>query len=123
VEGCTDTFEKPKPPWKEREEAYLEHLRKASRSVLLVSTADKVHNSRTIVSDYRAKGEPIWERFNAGKQGQLWYYRSLVTAFRKRGSTPLVAELDRVVTELERIARRSGGRPASRRSRGIAASA
>ena len=90
VEGCTDTFEKPKPPWKERKEAYLEHLRTASRSVLLVSAADKVHNARTIVSDYRAKGESIWERFSAGKAGQFWYSAQLVQALRMRWSTALV---------------------------------
>ena len=32
---------------------------------------------------------------------QLWYYRALVSAFRETTTSPLVDELDRVVTELE----------------------
>ena len=39
------------------------------------------------------------------KDGTLQYYRSLVTAFRKAGTNPLIDELDRVVTELERLAK------------------
>jgi hypothetical protein len=33
-----------------------------------------------------------------------WYYRSLVTAFREHGDNALLDELDRVVTEIERVA-------------------
>jgi hypothetical protein len=39
-----------------------------------------------------------------GKDGTLWYYRSLVEAYRKAETTPLIEELDRVVSELERLA-------------------
>jgi GTP pyrophosphokinase len=53
------------------------------------------------LTDYHIVGEAIWERFQAGKQGTLWYYRSLVGAFRKAGSSPLIDELERVVSELE----------------------
>jgi GTP pyrophosphokinase len=104
VEGCTDTDLTPKPPWKERKEAYLAHLSTASRSVRLVSAADKLHNARTILLDYRTLGESLWDRFRGGKDGTLWYYRSLVEAFQAAGSTPLVEELARVVSELERLA-------------------
>lgn len=113
VEGCKDSFEKPKPPWRRRKEKYLAHLATASKSVLLVSAADKVHNARSILSDYREQGEKLWKRFNAGSGGQLWYYRQLVKAFRARGSSPLVDELDRVVTELERLTRRPRRRTAA----------
>jgi GTP pyrophosphokinase len=112
VEGCTDTFENPKPPWRGRKEEYLAHLATASKSVLLVSAADKVHNARSILSDYRERGEKLWKRFTAGRAEQLWYYRKLVEAFRKRGSSPLVDELDRVVTDIERLARRRPRRTA-----------
>lgn len=47
----------------------------------------------------------MWARFKAGKEGALWYYRALVVAFREHGASPLVAELDRVVSELENLAR------------------
>ena len=70
----------------------------------LVSAADKLHNARTILADYRRHGDAVWERFSGGKEGSLWYYRALVDAFRAHGRTPLLDELDRVVSEIERLA-------------------
>ena len=104
VDGCTDTDVMPKPPWRARKEAYLAHLGEASGPVCLVSAADKLHNARTILEDYHVHGEALWRRFNGGKEGTLWYYRSAVDALRKPGTTPLIEELDRVVSELECLA-------------------
>jgi GTP pyrophosphokinase len=104
VYGCTDAEITPKPPWRTRKEAYLAHIRESSPSVRLVSAADKLHNARAILADYRVLGEELWNRFNGGKEGTLWYYRSLVEAFHNSGPTRLVEELERVVSELEKFA-------------------
>jgi hypothetical protein len=72
--------------------------------VRLVSAADKLHNARSILADYRRHGDAVWDRFSGGKEGTLWYYRALVEAFRSHGVTPLLEELDRVVREIERLA-------------------
>lgn len=104
VDGCTDANTTPKPPWRERKEAYIAHLPTASASVRLVSAADKLYNARSIVKDYRQFGELTWERFKGGRAGTLWYYRAIVEAFRQAESMPIVEELDRVVTELENLA-------------------
>jgi (p)ppGpp synthase/HD superfamily hydrolase len=109
VDGCTDTYEDPKPPWRERKERYLAHLANAPSSVCLVSSADKLHNARAVLSDYRLLGEDLWERFNGGKEGTLWYYRAISDVLRTEDDSPLVEELDRVVAELERLARGQGG--------------
>ena len=106
VAGNTDTFEDPKPPWRERKEAYVAHVAHAPRSVRLVSAADKLHNARSVLADLRSLGEDLWPRFNGGKEGTLWYYRALVEAFEAAGSNPIVEELDRVVGELARLAER-----------------
>ncbi|MEB3885960.1 HD domain-containing protein [Lyngbya sp. CCY1209] len=103
VEGCTDSHTSPKPPWRERKEAYIAHIPTASDSVRLVSACDKLYNARTILKDYRQIGEQLWERFTGRRDGTLWYYRSLVEAFRQARSTPVVEELERVVEELERL--------------------
>src|SRR5262249_41201230 len=58
VDGCTDADKTPPPPWRARKEACVAHVRHASPSVLLVSAADKLHNSRAILNDYRLDGEP-----------------------------------------------------------------
>jgi (p)ppGpp synthase/HD superfamily hydrolase len=104
VEDCTDTYEDPKPPWRERKERYLAHLASASDSVRLVSSADKLHNARTVLSDYRLLGEDLWTRFNGKKEGTLWYYRAIVDTLPGKG--PIVEELDRVVAELEALSDR-----------------
>jgi (p)ppGpp synthase/HD superfamily hydrolase len=101
VDGCTDTYETPKPPWRERKERYLAHLAGASGSVRLVSSADKLHNARTVLSDYRLLGEDLWTRFNGKKEGTLWYYRAVVDVL--QGDSPIVEELDRTVSELETL--------------------
>jgi len=101
VDGCTDSDITPKPPWQARKEEYINHVATASASVRLVSAADKLHNAWSILKDYRIYGEEVWQKFHGGKEGTLWYYRSLVTAFRQVESDPLVDELDRVVTKLE----------------------
>ena len=106
VDGCTDAEVMPKPPWRPRKEAYIAHLRKASPSVRLVSASDKVDNARAILADYRVLGESLWGRFHGGKEGTLWYYRELVKAFRENGPHPLIDELDRMVTEIEALARK-----------------
>ena len=101
VDGCTESDLTPKPPWLERKQAYIAHIPKASPSVLLVSASDKLHNARSVLNDYRILGDAVWERFQGGKEGTLWYYRSLVDAFRRTGSTPLIDEFERTVRELE----------------------
>ncbi len=104
VDGCTDTYEDPKPSWKPRKEKYLRHLPDASRSVKLVVAADRLHNARSMLADYGVIGEELWNRFNAPKEDLFWYYRKAVAILKSGGPKPLVAELDRVVTELERLA-------------------
>jgi (p)ppGpp synthase/HD superfamily hydrolase len=100
VEGCTDTDISPKPPWRPRKEAYVQALASHDASVRRVALADKLYNARATLLDYRSLGDELWERFDPDSD-QLWYYRALVSAFRETTRSPLVDELDRVVTELE----------------------
>ncbi len=103
VQGCTDSVTIPKPPWRKRKEDYIAHLPKASASIRLVSASDKLHNARAILRDYRVIHETLWPRFTGGKEGTLWYYRSLVTAFRSAGNSDLIEELNRVVSQVEQL--------------------
>jgi (p)ppGpp synthase/HD superfamily hydrolase len=104
VDGCTDTDQTPKPPWLERKRAYLEHLKHSDSSIRLVSASDKLHNTRAILAALRRDGLDVFERFAGKKDGTLWYYRALVTAFRQHGDhADLIDELDRVVSEIEKL--------------------
>lgn len=105
---CSDTDRFPKPPWRQRKESYIDHLRVASAPALLVSAADKLHNARAILADYRQIGEGLWSRFDKDADS-LWYYRALVAAFRQTTApAALIDELDRVVSQIETLASKSG---------------
>lgn len=108
IEVCTDTPADyrggPKPPWRERKTTYLERVRRTPAADLRVSVADKLDNTRAALADYREVGESLWLRYNAGREAQLWYFRSIVGGFREAGVRGrLVDELDRTVSELERL--------------------
>jgi (p)ppGpp synthase/HD superfamily hydrolase len=115
VEGCTDDFSGHNcAPWCERKTRYIAHLREeANEETRIVSLADKVHNARTILLDYIDHGDSVFYRFRGHKDGSMWYYRSLVDAFRyaeqkrpirefARGHERLLRELDRLVAKLEK---------------------
>jgi hypothetical protein len=70
-------------------------------AALRVSLADKLDNARAVFRDLRLIGNAVWERFNAGRDDQLWYYRALVEAYRARAGGPMVDELDRLVRQIE----------------------
>ncbi len=108
VDGCTDADTVPKPPWRQRKEAYIEHLHGADVSVHLVSACDKLHNLRALLQEYRLRGESLWGHFRGGREGTLWYYRAVVEALTQSGTAPpmvrsLIEELDRTVSQLERL--------------------
>jgi (p)ppGpp synthase/HD superfamily hydrolase len=104
VEGCTDADTMPKPPWRQRKQAYLAKLRTASPSVRLVVAADKLHNLRALKREYRRQGESLWQHFQGGRDGTLWYHRTVVEILRAGGdSLQLVEELARTLAELERL--------------------
>lgn len=109
VEGCTDADTLPKPPWRERKEAYLAHLYEAPADVRRVSAADKLHNARCVVRDYREQGEVFWSKFKGGKDGTLWYFHELVKIFQSFDRSLLVDELARTVAELDQLAGRNEG--------------
>ena len=46
----------------------------------VVAAADKLHNARAILADYRVDGDKLWARFNADREAQHWYYKSVTEA-------------------------------------------
>jgi (p)ppGpp synthase/HD superfamily hydrolase len=111
VEACTDgdpEEQRDRDPvrWRRRKEKYIAEVATKPEAALLVSMADKLYNARTILEDYREMGEALWPRFTTGREGTLWYYRTLLTAFKPRADNRLWHELDRTVAEIERLAAR-----------------
>jgi (p)ppGpp synthase/HD superfamily hydrolase len=107
VAGCTDSDTYPKPPWRERKETYIQHLKSADEETRLVSAADKLNNVRSILADYREVGESVWARFTGAREGTLWYYRALLQEFLRHKPNRLVREFGLAVRELEEAATHS----------------
>jgi hypothetical protein len=108
VAECSDREhgeESTRANWRERKEAYIASLGKASDDVLLVSCADKLHNARSLLRDLTEEGEGVWERFHEPDPAeQLWYYRALADVFAERIRSPawlpqeLVRTVDRIAS-------------------------
>lgn len=102
--------------WYERKRSYVESMRTKSPAALRVSLADKLHNARSILTDYRVLGDDLWARF---KQGQgiatRIYYRELAAAFERErermgpAAAPYVDELRRTVDAITALAEEHQG--------------
>lgn len=115
VEGCTDSFSDPKLPWIVRKKEYIKRLKHEDAETRLVSASDKLHNVRTVMTDYRQDGESIWKRFSGRREGTLWYYRALSDEFRRRKPNRITRELALAVQELQKTA---GAKRSARRKNG-----
>lgn len=64
--------------WIDRKQDTLDYLTiNGSKGVEIATLADKLSNIRSIFRDYEVQGEKLWEKFNAGKELQHWYYNSI----------------------------------------------
>ena len=119
VDGCTDADTYPKPPWLERKKAYIARLKKEGADTHLVSAADKLNNIRSILSDYRVIGESVWSRFNGGREGTLWYYRTLRDEFLRHEPNRITRDFELAVRELESLAEGNAGSGSSHLGVGV----
>jgi (p)ppGpp synthase/HD superfamily hydrolase len=101
VEALTDSDTSEKGPWRPRKEAYIARLASEPKETLRVAAADKLHNARAILSDYRVLGEKLWPRFSAGPQDIQWYYSKVERIIAQGLKTPLAARLHETVMELQ----------------------
>lgn len=91
-------------PWEFRKEAYLAHLRRASREALAISCADKLHNTSSLIAAYRREGPEVFDRFSRGVEEKLAYHRRVYGQIRRSWpGCPLLGPLERAVRELEGI--------------------
>lgn len=81
VDGCS---ENKALRWRARKTERIEALRSASQEICTVTCADKLHNLRTIISEYDVIGDAVWDRFHGGTDDQSWYYRSVLDAISER---------------------------------------
>ncbi len=108
--GKIKNDEHPEENWMARKQHTIQYIKTVmDPGQLLVSCADKLDNARAILEDIVSNGDMVWERFNAGKSEQKWYYQSLAEVFLERGkeygnpllklSTELEATVDQIFTK------------------------
>jgi len=73
VRECSDTDEQPKPAWKARKIAHLEHMKHASEDATRILLGDKLDNGRSLCVLARYAD---LNKFNATPQEQAWYFSS-----------------------------------------------
>jgi (p)ppGpp synthase/HD superfamily hydrolase len=91
--------------WKERSDAYLQHLEEqASDESVLVSSADKIHNLMSMVEDYKNVGNKLYERFNSNKDQQIWFYERVCKIVKKRlPNLKLIKDLEELIKEYKTL--------------------
>ena len=63
--------------WRERKLHTVNHVATADVREKMLVLADKVANLRNMTSDHAQVGDALWDRFNAPKHLQAWYYSAL----------------------------------------------
>jgi len=93
VRGCSDSITNDptqKADWDVRKREYLKHLASASADVLIVSAADKLHNSRDTLTDINRDGIETLDRFNGKAEGTVAYYTALWVTLSQAGAPILL---------------------------------
>ncbi len=108
VLGCSDSDQTPKPPWKERKDKYLAHLRMSDESILIVSASDKLYNALDCVRTHAVIGEDLWNLFNVSRDETKWYYQQIAKILIERKTKfprliPLFDETIRIIEQLVRL--------------------
>lgn len=118
LENSDSVDEGPKKgAWYARKRAYIDAFPHKSPAGLRVSLADKLHNARSILIDYRTHGDALWARFGQG-QGLATrvYYRELAAAFEREAdrmgpnALPAIEELRRAVDAITALAEEHQGK-------------
>ncbi len=110
VMEVSDNEGDPKPPWKTRKQSFIEAVPHLSSEARLIALADKLHNVRSTIDEFRRVGDVVWTRFHGRRDGTLWYYREVLAALNvPRADTqvtnePLLQELTRAIKELFTLA-------------------
>jgi (p)ppGpp synthase/HD superfamily hydrolase len=95
VAGCSEPDKSLS--WEKRKEHTIDFLKTASMEIRAVACADKLHNIRSIRSDYEQVGDAVWDRFKRGKEKQKWYYTNVVESLGTEGNFSLLEELSKEV--------------------------
>lgn len=86
--------------WLERKQAMIDFLQaNQSKAVEIAVLADKLSNMRSIATDYEKHKEKLWDRFNASKESQNWYYTAIASSLSQVTETKPYKEYTDLITK------------------------
>jgi len=113
VRGVTEydklmkNYHHPKETWQARKEHTLNFLATTAEfSHLLVTCADKLDNIEMLGFELADNGEKVWEKFNAGKEKQKWYYFELSKVLSQKAAEhgePMLSMVNQLQSKINTI--------------------
>ena len=83
VEGVSE-----EESWRDRKQAAIERLARASHDAKIVAMGDKLSNMRAIWRDYKTMGDQLWQIFHVkDKASHEWHYRGLARSLSELSDT------------------------------------
>ncbi|MDD7408303.1 MAG: HD domain-containing protein [Anaerovoracaceae bacterium] len=71
--------------WKERKQTNIDLTKAGDIRYKMLIAADMLSNVRSMYSDWKKVGDTLWDRFNAKKEDEAWYYHGLLDALAPLG--------------------------------------
>jgi len=87
----------------ERKSAYVKQLKKAPHEALLVSAADKIHNSRTLVEDYTDDYARYIQDFGKNFDEKLAIHEEISKVLNNRLDNPIIEEFNHVFSQYKQF--------------------
>ena len=88
--------------WRERKQAAISRIEKASREAKIVALGDKLSNMRAIAMDFAKAGDKLWSIFHApgGRADHEWHYRGLAMALSDLAGSAAYTEFTRLIANV-----------------------
>lgn len=87
--------------WRDRKQAAINRIARASRDAKIVALGDKLSNMRAIARDYALQGDDLWDLFHAkDPKDHEWHYRGLADALSELQDTFAYKEFENLINQV-----------------------
>ena len=87
--------------WRDRKQAAINRIARASRDAKIVALGDKLSNMRAIARDYALQGDDLWDLFHAkDPKEHEWHYRGLADALSELQDTFAYKEFENLINQV-----------------------
>jgi len=103
VVGASEKLEnREDQSWQERKNHTVDFLKnEACFKIRVISCADKLSNIKSMIRDLEdEEAKTFWNKFNAGREKQKWYYESLMESLKELEGMKMYEEFKAAVNKL-----------------------